>query len=118
MELWKPLPEMADRNLSLTATVLRERSRHLHGDDETAEKADQKDNWQATYANNVHLDGDVIHVVRASKEIADRTPGKNIKILDRGYWRLQEIEQTAPRISRCYHALPRGSQSRTILGDG
>jgi RNA polymerase sigma factor (sigma-70 family) len=27
MELWKPLPEMADRNLSLTATVLRERSR-------------------------------------------------------------------------------------------
>jgi RNA polymerase sigma factor (sigma-70 family) len=27
MELWKPLPEMSDRNLSLTATVLRERSR-------------------------------------------------------------------------------------------
>jgi RNA polymerase sigma factor (sigma-70 family) len=27
MELWKPLPEMPDRNLSLTATILRERSR-------------------------------------------------------------------------------------------
>jgi RNA polymerase sigma factor (sigma-70 family) len=27
MELWKPLPEMADRNLDLTATVQRERSR-------------------------------------------------------------------------------------------
>jgi len=30
MELWKPLPEMADRNLSLTATVLRERSRLMN----------------------------------------------------------------------------------------
>jgi RNA polymerase sigma factor (sigma-70 family) len=30
MELWKPLPEMTDRNLSLTATVLRERSRLMN----------------------------------------------------------------------------------------
>jgi RNA polymerase sigma factor (sigma-70 family) len=30
MELWKSLPEMADRNLSLTATVLRERSRLMN----------------------------------------------------------------------------------------
>jgi len=30
MELWKPLPEMADRNPSLTATVLRERSRLMN----------------------------------------------------------------------------------------
>ena len=30
MELWKPLPEMADRNLNLTATVLRERSRLMN----------------------------------------------------------------------------------------
>jgi RNA polymerase sigma factor (sigma-70 family) len=30
MELWKPLPEMADRNLDLTATVQRERSRLLN----------------------------------------------------------------------------------------
>jgi len=30
MELWKPLPEMADRNPSLIATVLRERSRLLN----------------------------------------------------------------------------------------
>jgi RNA polymerase sigma factor (sigma-70 family) len=30
MELWKPHPEMADRNLDLTATVLRERSRLMN----------------------------------------------------------------------------------------
>ena len=30
MELWKPYPEMADRNLDLTATVLRERSRLMN----------------------------------------------------------------------------------------
>ena len=30
MELWKSLPEMTDRNLSLTATVLRERSRLMN----------------------------------------------------------------------------------------
>lgn len=30
MELWKPYPEMADRNLNLTATVLRERPRLLN----------------------------------------------------------------------------------------
>jgi RNA polymerase sigma factor (sigma-70 family) len=30
MELWKPHPEMADRNLNLTATVLRERPRLMN----------------------------------------------------------------------------------------
>jgi RNA polymerase sigma factor (sigma-70 family) len=30
MEFWKPYPEMADRNLDLTATVLRERSRLMN----------------------------------------------------------------------------------------
>lgn len=30
MELWKPHPEMVDRNLSLTATVLRERARLMN----------------------------------------------------------------------------------------
>ncbi len=30
MELWKPYPEMADRNLNLTATLSRERSRLMH----------------------------------------------------------------------------------------
>ena len=30
MELWKPYPEMADSNLDLTATVLRERSRLMN----------------------------------------------------------------------------------------
>ena len=52
-----------------------------------------------------------------------RTPGENVEILDRGHGRLQEIEQTGPRISTmlpcrgfmnpCMH-----TYSRTILGDG
>ena len=84
--------------------ILRKSSRHLHGDDETAEKANQDDDGQAAHANDVHLDNDVIRVVGAAKEVADRAPAENVKILDSGHRRLQEIEQTGPRISRCYHA--------------
>ena len=53
---------------------------------------------------DVHLEEDVVQVVRAAKEVAERAPGENVKILDSGHRRLQEIEQTRPRISRSYHA--------------
>ena len=88
--------------------------RHLHGDDEAAEEADQNDDGQAAHADDVHLDGDVIHIVRAAEEIADRAPGKNIEILDSGHRRLQEVEQTGPRISRCYHGAANSENPKAV----
>ncbi len=79
---------------------MRKGARHLHGDDDAAEETGQDDDQQAAYADVIHLDEDVVHVVRAPKEVAESAPGENIKILESGHRRLQEVEQTGPRIPR------------------
>ena len=62
---------------------------------------------QTADADDVHLDEDVVEVMRTAKKIAERAPGENVEILEAGHRRLQEIEQTNLRIPRCYHAQPR-----------
>ena len=67
-------------------------------------KPDQNDDGQAADADDVHLEDDVVRVMGAAKEVAERTPGENVEILEGGDGRLQEIEQTGPLI---YPMLPR-----------
>ena len=56
--------------------ILRQRARHLHGDDDAAEKPDQNHDGKTADADDVHLEQDVALVMGRTENIAQSAPGQ------------------------------------------
>ena len=74
--------------------VLRQRARHLQGQHRAAEKTGENHDGKAAYSDSIHLDENVIRIMRAAKDVAERGAGKYIKILNCQERLFQEIQQT------------------------
>ena len=71
-----------------------ERARHLQRHHHAAEKADQADDEQRADADGVHLQEDVVGVMRRAENIAERAAAQEQKLLECLDRPLQEIEQS------------------------
>jgi hypothetical protein len=67
----------------------------LQAHDDTAEKPDENDDRQGAHADDVHLNKDVVGVVRTTENVAERARPEEEKLLKCLYPRFQKIEQAA-----------------------
>ena len=63
-------------------SVLRQRARHLQRHDRAAEEAGQDHDGQAADADGVHLQEDVVGIVRPAGDVADGRSGEDKELLD------------------------------------
>ena len=71
-----------------------QRARHLQRHHGAAEEAGKDDDRQAADADGVHLQDDIVAVMRPAENVAEGLAGEHKEILNCGNGLFQEIEQS------------------------
>ena len=75
--------------------VLLERLAHLQGHHRAAEEAGHGRDPQAADADGIHLDQDIVPVVRFAEDVPQGAAEQKIEFLNRCYRTFKEVEQTS-----------------------
>ena len=73
--------------------VLRQRARHLQRHHRAAEEPDQHHDGQAADADDVHLQHDIVAVMRAAEDVPEGPAGEQEELLNRENRLFQQIQQ-------------------------
>ena len=77
---------------------------HLQRHYRAAKESHNYDDQQTAHADHVHLEKDIVGVVRAAKNVAERPAGQHAEFLNREDGFFQQIQQVrSVPVIRCYH---------------